>query len=461
MKTNAEYNDKLEKRYNDPGQVNSIDALHRHFTKSIPRKYIAEWLKKNPYQQISKTKYKSKDVTPFNVTDPGYAQIDLIYTKGLYPENTPSDTVIYQYLLVAVVLLTRKVFLYPIKSKTLEETKAAVIKFKKDYPPLKVIQSDNGTEFKFPKEWLAEHNLKSVKSSPYSPTSQAYVERMNQVVKNALYKYHQKTDSNVLVPEILEKTAESINDQPNRHTGIAPNEALTKENMKELIKVNKEKLEKVKESVKDDLLSVGQIVRVSLGKTNLTVKERNKYKTNKMWVPKFTTQLYELSKVRVKAEGYRAPTYELKAKKEGDEKILKGKRFLRRDLQPVDADTDAEWKPKVDLIKRAETTRGRGRPGVSQAILDARKAWGVVWMNAKNFTNRTGKFDLGKPGRLEELQKAEPKIKAMFETFIKNHTETPKLLQIQQKNFEKLKKRLAEGVTAKTKKPRKTQQTAA
>lgn len=450
MTTNTDYNDKLQKRFNEPGQVNSISALYRYFTGEIPRKYIAEWLKKNPYQQISKTKFKSKDVTPFNVTDPGYAQIDLIYTKGLYPENTPSDTVIYQYLLVAVVLLTRKVFLYPIKSKTLEETKAAVIKFKNDYPPLKVIQSDNGTEFKFDKKWLEDHKLKSVKSSPHSPTSQAYVERMNQVVKNALYKFHQKTDSNVLVPEILEKTAESINDQPNRHTGIAPNEALTKDNMKKLIETNKEKLEKVKESVKDELLGVGQVVRVSLDKTKLTVKERNKFKTNKMWVPKFSTQLFVISKVHQSRTGFRAPKYELKAKKEGGEIILNRKRFLRRDLQTVDADTDPDWKPKADLIKRAETTRGRGRPQVPEATDALRDEWKELWKKARPFTNRTGKDDLKKPGRIEQLQREEPEIKAMFESFIAKHTENAPLKKEARAQFAKLKRILAEGIVVRT-----------
>lgn len=444
MSTSDNYNEKLQKRYNEPGQVNSIDALYRHFNKEIPRSYISRWMKKNPYQQISKPAFKSKDVNPFNVTDPSYAQIDLIYTKGLYPDDYEGN--MFKYLMVCVVLLTRKVFLYPLTDKTLAESKKAVLNFKKDYPPLKVIQSDNGTEFKYEKSWLKEHGLKSVKSSAYNPTSQAYVERMNSVVKNSLYKFHQKTGKDVLTKEVLEQTADSINDQPNRNTGVIPNNATTKENLEKLIKANQDKLEKASKSERDNVLDVGTKVRVSLTKTNLTTKERNKFKTQKNWIPKFTTELFIIHKVNIHKEGFKAPTYELKAAKEGDEKILKGKRFLRRDLQPVDKDTDKNFKPVVDLIKRDTESRPRGRPRLVEEKVKARKAWGVLWMSAKNFTNRTGKFDVGKKERQEELVKAHPKIKKLFDAFIQAYTNDPPLTTLQKKNFEKLKRVIAEPI---------------
>lgn len=434
------YNEKLQKRFNDPGQVNSVEAMYRHFNKEIPRSYIESWMKKNPYQQISKPAYKSKDVTSFNVTDPSYAQIDLIYTKGLYPEDHTG--VKYNYLMTCVVLLTRKVFLYPLTDKTLAESKKAVLEFKKDYPALKVIQSDNGTEFKYEKAWLQEHGLKQVKSSPYNPTSQAYVERMNSVVKNSLYKYHQKTGS-TLTKELLEKTADSINDQPNRDTGVIPNNAATKENLTKLIEANQKKLDRAATSAKDDLLEVGQLVRVNLKKTNLTTQERNKFKTNKNWIPKFTVALFKIISREVSKDGFRAPTYKLKALNESDSNILKGKKFLRRDLQPVDKDTDKDFTPKVDLLKRdaANVKKKRG-PYLASTVQDARADFDKnVWTpDTKNFTNRTGKNAPSKPGRQAELDKLEPKVKKAYDAFVAKHGENPKMTTLQTKNFNKLKR---------------------
>jgi hypothetical protein len=169
-----------------------------------------------------------------------------------------------------------------------------------------------------------------------------------------------------------------------------------------------------------------------------------------MWVPKFSTQLFVISKVHQSRTGFRAPKYSLKAKKEGDEIILKGKRFLRRDLQTVDADTDPDWKPKADLIKRAETTRGRGRPQRPEATDALRDEWDKLWKKARPFTNRTGKDDLKKPGRIEQLQREEPEIKAMFESFIAKHTENAPLKKEARAQFAKLKRILAEGIVVRT-----------
>ena len=363
------YDEKLQKRFNDPGQVNSIDSLYRHFNKEIPRTYIARWLKKNPYQQINKRALKSKDVNPFNVTSPGYAQLDLIDVKNLNTDDTPAWANVYNYLMVCVVILTRKVFVYPMKDKTLAESKKSVEQLKKDYPALTTIQTDNGTEFKYDKPWLQANNLKHVKSSAYNPTSQAYVERMNQVVKNALYKYQQKTGKIVLNKSVLAKTADSINDQPNRETGVIPNAAATKENMTKLIEANQEKLDKAAVSQKDNLLEVGQLVRVSLNKTNLTTKERNRYKTQKGWIPKFTNETFTINKVIVHKEGFKAPQYILEGTEE-DKKILKQKKYLRRDLQPVDDETPEDFKPKVDFVKKdSDMRKARGRPGLSTDAL--------------------------------------------------------------------------------------------
>ena len=181
-----EWTNALKQRFQEPGQVNSILGLYRFFKGLIPKDFIASFLKSNPYYQISKQNFKSNDTTAFNVTDSGYLQIDLIYSKSLYPPDVDiQKEKVYQYILVCIVLFTRKVFVYPIQNKTIKDVQAAVLELKKDYPATKILQSDNGKEFKFDKEWLQRNGFKHVFSSAYNPTSQAFVERINQVVKQS------------------------------------------------------------------------------------------------------------------------------------------------------------------------------------------------------------------------------------------------------------------------------------
>ena len=58
MERNADWDEQLEARYQEPGQVDSVDPLYRYFKKQIPRTYILEWLKRKHEYSISQPKKK-------------------------------------------------------------------------------------------------------------------------------------------------------------------------------------------------------------------------------------------------------------------------------------------------------------------------------------------------------------------------------------------------------------------
>jgi len=393
-KMNKEFDKKLETRFNEPGQVNSVDSLYRYFAKEIPKTYIANYLNNNPHYQISRKMFKSKDTQSFTVNDAGYVQVDLMSTRSMYPEHDSIKE--YQYLMNCIVLFTRKVFCYPIKDKTVEETSKALRELKKDYPLLKVVQTDRGTEFKWKDTLLKELGIKHILSSPYNPTSQSFVERMNGVIKNSMMKYLQKSGINPLdKPEIVEQIIDSINDQPNKTTGVIPNQALTKENIIKLKESNDEKTKKRAEGEKDDILEKGTIVRVALHKTDLTTKERTKIRFSKLWTPNFTTQVYKIKKVYV-SKNFKATRYKVEAihKNENNPDIEK-KFFFRRDLLvlPKDFDITNEFKPKVNLIRKD-----------------------------KELEKLNEKKVLGRPKKMPELKSRSERLKVLYDLLRENKT---------------------------------------
>ena len=72
----------------------------------------------------------------------------------------------------------------------------------------KIIQSDNGPEFKIAFDnYLKSIGVKHIKSQPYKPTSQGGVERFNRTFKQRLYHYMSifRTKTYIdLIPKILE-----------------------------------------------------------------------------------------------------------------------------------------------------------------------------------------------------------------------------------------------------------------
>jgi transposase InsO family protein len=212
-------------------------------------------------------------------------QMDLIdFTSNSYKGFT--------FYLILIDIFTKYAYGAPLKNKSAESIKKVlndlINKYKID---IKVIQTDNGGEFKgfdFP------NGIKHLKSKAYSAQNQGLVERFNRTLKQQFYKYREATGKNNW-NEIFEKLIENINNSYSRTTKSTPkdNEDANEDRQKEIAENIKYQINKDK----DELLSIGQQVRVK----NLN---RNKGE------PYFSKDIYTIEKV-FKGKNNTRNTYKL------------------------------------------------------------------------------------------------------------------------------------------------------
>ena len=87
-----------------------------------------------------------------------------------------SDDKIYRYVLVVLDVFSRFIFLRPLQSKSSTEVASVVMQIFSDVGPPKIIQTDQGTEFKGVVEQVMNKlKVKIIHSRPYHPQSQGKV----------------------------------------------------------------------------------------------------------------------------------------------------------------------------------------------------------------------------------------------------------------------------------------------
>ena len=84
-----------------------------------------------------------------------------------------SEDKVFRYVLVVLDVFSRFIFLRPLQSKSSTEVAAVVMQIFSDVGPPKIIQTDQGTEFKGVVEQVIK--VKIIHSRPYHPQSQGKV----------------------------------------------------------------------------------------------------------------------------------------------------------------------------------------------------------------------------------------------------------------------------------------------
>lgn len=206
-------------------------------------------------------------------------QSDLAIFDNLYKNNDG-----FKYLLVAVDVLSRKIFVAPVRSKgTRDMITAFDLLFKKANIRPHKLYSDRGLEFQS-KSMLEYFGKKGIQKFPvYSDDIHAgVVERANRTIKERLYRYFHQNKTHRWV-DIIDRIVNAINNSPNRTTGIAPNEFTyenAEENRKRIYGDNPyEEEEGAKPKYK-----VGDIVRISINKGKFAKGYRANYTTEKFRV---------------------------------------------------------------------------------------------------------------------------------------------------------------------------------
>jgi transposase InsO family protein len=182
----AEYESLLKDLYYEKHLLFGRDKLYRYIQDNlepkIPRRYIGYWLSKQTTQQVFRHKHKPTSIRPIHSNAANNIwQIDLIDFTQI-PNNG------YKYILTGIDVYSRYIVLFePLRAKTVNNVKQALEKVFEKYGKPKLIQSDNGKEFRIAL-WLRSLGIKHFLSSIYTPQQNGIIERSNGTVKTILKK---------------------------------------------------------------------------------------------------------------------------------------------------------------------------------------------------------------------------------------------------------------------------------
>jgi transposase InsO family protein len=96
-----------------------------------------------------------------------------------------SEDKVFRYVLVVLDVFSRFIFLRPLQSKSSTEVAAVVMQIFSDVGPPKIIQTDQGTEFKGVVEQVMNKlKVKIIHSRPYHSQSQGKIERSHRTWKS-------------------------------------------------------------------------------------------------------------------------------------------------------------------------------------------------------------------------------------------------------------------------------------
>lgn len=205
-----------------PDSYASATALYRSVKSIVPSitlKYVKNWLaSQNVYTlhaPIRRHFNRRKTVVPGLYHQ---MQMDLVDLSSISNKNAG-----YRYLLTAVDVFSRKAFVVPLKNKRDISVKNAIAHIFTNYPPIKYLQTDLGTEFynRNVKDYLTKQNITLFSTS--SDTKSSIVERFNRTLKQKMFKYFTANNTISYVP-VLQDLVTSYNNRKHRSIGMAPNQ---------------------------------------------------------------------------------------------------------------------------------------------------------------------------------------------------------------------------------------------
>ncbi|KAL3084890.1 hypothetical protein niasHT_038663 [Heterodera trifolii] len=218
-------NSTLDKMYNDPSSPAAfagVTALWKEARKKIKhlrKRDVQHYLDGHRTYTLMRPRRvhfpRAKTVAAGFMTD---VQVDLADFQALSRHNRG-----HRYLLVAVDVLSKRLFVVPLKNKRAEEMLEAFKKLIDQMPmvPHRIF-SDKGTEFKnkLMKEFFEEQEIE--KHEPvHSSVKASVAERAIRNVKQRLYRYFAEKETLNWV-DAVQKIVDGINSSPSRVHGMRP-----------------------------------------------------------------------------------------------------------------------------------------------------------------------------------------------------------------------------------------------
>lgn len=310
--------------------VNNLFIEARKYDKSLTRKDVQEFLETQRTYTIHKLRrlrFKRLKTKPKGfMTD---LQVDLGDFQKVSKENKG-----YNYMLVGVDVLSRRMFYAPVKSKSPKDMRPAFDFLFKQMPGIPwSIFSDRGLEFRA-KEMQSYFKSKDVRHYvAYSPDVKASVaERAIRTIKSRLYRYFSEVRTLNWI-DIIPKIIESINNSVCRSTNMRPND------------VNFENAEALREK----LYGTPQPTQPLFAKNDAVRMSKEKGTFEKSYLPNYTEEIFVIDKIK---KG-NPTTYRLKDQQ--DEQIL-GK-FYKEELSKTKLDKDTVY--RIEKVLKTRTRNGK------------------------------------------------------------------------------------------------------
>lgn len=379
--TTEEVDKLLSKIYYDEQQFKGRDSLYKiakERNPTISRIQVEKWLKSQEVYQLTKPSKARTTFTPIVSQAPfNVVQIDLFSYGDMIFLN-------------AIDIFSKYAQSVLVKNKTATTIVNGLKRILKKLPQKpKLIQSDNGSEFKNEKmkSFLEKEGIKQLFSTPYTPQSQGSVERFNGTMKRHLEKVSLQ---NININQtVVNQFIKNYNNTEHSTTKVKPNDALSEDNKEKILKA----ISKSRGIVSNpDDLEVGDNVRVST-KTNAKIEKPTL---------NFTEEVFTITKILRPKTDLKPIRYKLKG---ADGEEVKGY-FYREELQKIDK---VENKGKTAVKYEAEKIVGRRSVKDSKGNI-IRRQYKIKW---KGYTTKDNTWE-------NEKQLREDGLGKMIDTFDKS-----------------------------------------
>jgi hypothetical protein len=270
---------------------------------NIRRKDVGDFLKSQKVYQITRPQNHIQN-KPILSTSPNERWgIDCINMVSYANANGGIDRGT-KFILTVVDYFSRKVWLRALKNQTAVNVRNAlrsVVLESKTYP--KIIQADNGSEFKAETSaWMKENNIVYIKTLSYSPESNGLVEGKNKIVRKILREIMIRRNSRNWTNN-LQICAELMNTQRNGTTKENPNDIwkegheLAGEKNQDVIRLHERRISNAVKNNTTEEYKVNDYVRVKMSTLYSSVRKIIKSGDKKLLVVNYSPTLYQIKSI--------------------------------------------------------------------------------------------------------------------------------------------------------------------
>ena len=263
----SDLNKIIEEAY-EKSNFGSVEKVYKIIIKTHPdfnKKLISKYIHDQDEDQIFNQQKEIKPMGHITATFPfEIVQMDIFDLSKYSPYNNN-----YKYMLCFVDVFTRKLFVYKMKTKNIDETTKGLETILKEIDhKIYVIMSDNDSSFlgeKF-QDLLEDNKIILDPQVLNDHHALGIIDNMAKRLKLILAKHYIRSKSKNWI-NVIQKVINNYNDSEHSSLdGLSPNDALKKENYQTILHINFNKMIKEKPKIKDKSrdkgLNKGDFVRI-------------------------------------------------------------------------------------------------------------------------------------------------------------------------------------------------------